>query len=103
MTTIRCVDQLSEERQRAARARGEQDALRVEEQAPVDPLQRIAWAIGFGKTDQVQTAVDPAREAGCTWRDIGAAIGEHWRNAQTKYGGGRARQRAYRERKRGGG
>jgi hypothetical protein len=34
--------------------------------------------------------------------DLVGVIGEHWRNVQTNNGGGRERQRAYRERKQGG-
>ncbi|MPY95972.1 MAG: hypothetical protein GEV08_23810 [Acidimicrobiia bacterium] len=92
--------ELDEDRLRLARDHGEADARRAEEHAPTDALERIAWAVGFGQVDQVQAAVDAARAAGLTWRQIAPAIGEHWRNVQTKYGGGRERHRRYRERKR---
>lgn len=68
--------------------------------APDHPLLRVAWARGFGQTDQLQAAVDLARAGGFTWREIGEAVGENQRTVETKYGGGRERQRRYQQRRR---
>lgn len=84
----------------AERARGEQAAHKVAAAGPADPLLRVAWAFGFGQTDQLQAAVTAARAAGLTWKQIAAATGEHPATAATKYGGGRERQREYQRRRR---
>lgn len=87
-----------------AREQGGRDARSATERhAPDDPALRIAWAIGFGAVDQIQHAVDYARARGFSWSDVAAITGEPDRRAaESKYGGGAKRQRAYRQRKRGG-
>jgi len=84
----------------AARAAGRDDAEHAMDRAPDDPLLRVAWAQGFGQVDQLREAVRQAKASGLTWRQIGAALGEHPRTAETKYGGGLDRMRRYRERRR---
>lgn len=79
---------------------GQRAASETLDAAPTHPLLRIAWARGFGQTDQLQRAIDTARETGYSWRQISAAVGENQRTVETKYGGGRERQRAYLKRKR---
>lgn len=84
----------------SAREAGKAAAARTADTAPSHPLLAIGWAQGFGQTDQLQRAVEHARAAGFTWKQIAATTGEHWETAKTKYGGGRERQRAYRKRQR---
>lgn len=82
-----------------AREQGKQDALRtIASYAPVEPLKRVAWAVGYGAIDEVQAAVDLARANGATWQSIGQAAGINWRTAQSRWGSGPQRQRRYRER-----
>lgn len=82
-----------------AREQGRQDAMRtIASHAPVEPLRRVAWAVGYGAVDEVQAAVDAARKNGATWQDIGQAAGINWRTAQSRWGSGPQRQRRYRER-----
>lgn len=84
-----------------ARQEGAAAADSAISQAPDNLILRIAWAAGFGEQDRVQQAVDDARQAGFTWRQIAEATGGGWRGVQTKYGGGKIRQARYRARKRG--
>jgi hypothetical protein len=85
------------------REQGRQDALElIASRAPSDPLARCAWAAGYGRVSELQTAVDAARASGHTWRVIAQALGEHPETTRNKYGGGIERMRAYRARKRGG-
>lgn len=93
------ADDVSEADLAAARDAGEHAARQTLEAAPDHPLLRVAWARGFGRIDQLQEAVDTAKAAGYTWKDIGAAVQEHWKTAATKYGGGYEAQRRYRQRK----
>lgn len=85
----------------ALREQGRHDAVEAaEERAPSHPLERVAWAAGWGQEDQLRAAVQTARAAGTTWRAIAEALGEHEATVETKYGRGYERQRAYRERRR---
>ncbi len=69
--------------------------------APQHPLLRIAWAQGLREVDALQSAVDDARALGILWEHIARATGERdAKAAEHRYGGGMARQRAYRERRR---
>lgn len=82
------------------RQQGHNDAAQtVDTHAPEDPIQRVAWAVGYGTVDAAQTAVDRARQAGATWRQIGQAAGINWRTAQSRWGSGPDRQRRYMARK----
>lgn len=84
------------------RAQGQRDARElIATRAPDDPLARCAWAAGYGKVSELQTAVNGARAAGSTWRQIAAALGEHPDTTRQKYGSNYKGQRAYRARKRG--
>lgn len=83
----------------AARARGVEDSHRTAEHAPDHPLERVAWAQGFGQLNQLQAAVEAARTRGFTWKQIAETLGERWQTTATKYGGGYKRQREYRERR----
>jgi hypothetical protein len=74
--------------------------LVVSRQLPADPILRMAWAAGYGQVDAIKDAVDAARAAGATWRQVGAALGVHYRTAQSKYGGGQERARRYADRQR---
>jgi hypothetical protein len=58
----------------------------VSEEAPTDPLLRVAWTAGHGSYDAVKEAVEEAREAGATWKQLGEALGENWRTVQSRYG-----------------
>lgn len=94
------ADDVTEADLAAARDAGEHAARLTLEAAPDHPLLRVAWARGFGRVDLLQQAIDGAKAAGYTWKDIGTAVEEHWKTAATKYGGGYEAQRRYRERKR---
>ena len=83
-----------------ARHAGRESAGKALDDAPDDPLLRIAWAQGFGQVDQLRDAVQQAKAQGITWRQIGDALGENPRTAETKYGSGLERMRRYRERRR---
>lgn len=85
---------------RRAREDGRRAASHLLDGAPEEPLLRVAWAAGFGHPEQLRAAVDEARAAGCTWKQVGAATDEHWRTAQSKYGPGYEAHRRYRERRR---
>lgn len=87
----------------AARAAGHAAAEASLEQAPTEPLLRVAWMKGHGQVTQLAEAVHGARESGATWPQIAAALDEHPRTARTKFGGGIEAMRRYRERKREGG
>lgn len=84
----------------SARQAGRQAAERTLTEAPDHPLLRVAWAQGFGQLDMLREAVQQAKADGITWRQIGEALGENPRTAETKYGTGLERMRRYRERKR---
>jgi hypothetical protein len=77
-----------------------QQAARKAFRPPDHPQLRAAWAAGFGRPDELRAAVQNAREHGFTWKQIGEAIGEHWRTAQSKYGPGYEAAARYRARKR---
>jgi hypothetical protein len=95
------VRPVTDEEIRAARERGEVDATEViADRAPDDPILRVAWATGYGKVEVIKDAVELARAAGVTWRQLGDAMGENWRTVQSRYGGGQERYRQYRERQR---
>ena len=84
----------------AAREEGRLAAERfVVDQAPTDPLLRVAWAQGLGDSDHVRTAVATAREAGATWKQLGEALGISWETARFRFSGGYERHKRYRERK----
>ena len=84
------------------RAQGRHDAEHAaRSHAPVDPLERVAWAQGWGQDDQLRQAVMDARQAGMTWRAIGEAVGMTEQTAEARFGRGYDRARAYRARKRG--
>lgn len=83
----------------AARSQGATDAERARDAAPEDPALRLAWAQGFGQLDQLQAAVDHAREVGLTWREIGTVLGMHMRTAQSKFSGAERQARYYRRKK----
>lgn len=62
----------------AAREAGRRAAEQaINEQAPADPVLRIAWAQGHGGVDALRQAVEDARNAGVTWREIAEALGEN--------------------------
>lgn len=83
-----------------ARRDGRQAAGRVLDAAPDHPQLRVAWAAGFGHGDQLQAAIDSARDHGFTWRQIGEAMDQNWRTVQSRYGPGQAAAQRYRARKR---
>lgn len=83
----------------AARQQGVEDAERARNAAPTDPALRLAWAHGFGQLDQLQAAVDYARDLGLTWRDIGDVLGMHMRTAQSKFSGAERQARYYRRKR----
>lgn len=83
-----------------ARHQGEHDARQAQDHAPTDSALRVAWAAGFGQTDQLKVAVDNARAAGLTWQQIADVLGLRMRHCQTKFSGAE-RQRRYRARRRG--
>lgn len=83
----------------AARSAGRDAAEATAATAPEHPLLGVGWAQGFGQIDQLRTAVQRARDAGFTWKQIAEVTGEHWQTARTKYGAGYEAQRRYRERK----
>ena len=56
--------------------------------APADRIERIAWAAGWGREDQLRSAVRSAREAGSTWGLIAEALGEPEASVVTQYGSG---------------
>lgn len=68
--------------------------------APKDPLDLVAWTQGFGSEPDLAAAVEKARAAGHTWRQVAVALGRNMRTVMTKYGGGYEVQRRYRERRR---
>lgn len=78
------------------------DAARraLDDAAPADPLERLAFVSGFASTDEVQRAVDACRSEGWTWAQIGAALGVHGETARTRWGDKYEAQRRYRERRR---
>jgi hypothetical protein len=80
----------------AARSVHEGDAV------PQAPLERVAWAAGAGTVNAVEAAVEAARAAGFTWKQIAVALDENEDNARHKYGAGYDAQRRYRQRKRSG-
>src|SRR4051794_11532813 len=97
-STLRAV---SDDDIRDARRRGMTDATElVADKAPDDPVLRVAWAGGYGQIDVIKDAIDAARAAGATWRQLGDALGENWRTVQSRYGGGAERYQRYRERQR---
>jgi len=70
-----------------AREAGRQAAEKaVSQEAPTDPLLRVAWTAGHGSYDAVKDAVEAARSAAATWRQLGDALGENWRTVQSRYG-----------------
>lgn len=93
------AEDVSEEDLAAARGAGEEAAQQTLAHGPDHPLLRVAWARGFGRVDLLQQAVDDAKAAGFTWKDIGVAVDQHWKTAATKYGGGYDAQRRYRQRR----
>jgi hypothetical protein len=61
----------------AAREAGRRAAEQaITEQAPTEPLLKVAWTRGHGGVDAVEAAVHEAREAGHTWPEITQALGE---------------------------
>jgi hypothetical protein len=60
----------------------------------------VAWATGYGQVDVIRQAVEQARGAGASWRQLGEAMGVHFRTVQSKYGTGPERSKRYRERQR---
>lgn len=57
----------------------------VSEQAPDDPLLKIAWAQGYGSIDALDRAVLEARAAGVTWREIAEALDENPTTVRVRY------------------
>lgn len=60
--------------------------------APADPLERVAWVVGYGEVDETLAAVNEARALGHTWREIAEATGLPLRTAISRFE--RARRRA---------
>jgi DNA-binding NarL/FixJ family response regulator len=70
----------------AARAAGRLAAEQViAEQAPADPVLKIAWTDGHGGVDALRTAVQEARDSGVTWREIAEALGENENTVRVRY------------------
>lgn len=70
----------------AARQEGRQAAEQaINEQAPADPLLKVAWTQGHGGVDAVDQAVQEARDAGVTWREIAEALGENATTVRVRY------------------
>ena len=70
----------------AARQAGRQAAEQaINEQAPADPVLKVAWAQGHGGVDAVDQAVAEARDAGVTWREIAEALGENHSTVRVRY------------------
>lgn len=70
----------------AAREAGRLDAEQaLDEQAPEDPVVRVAWAKGYGNVDIIDRAVAAAREAGVTWRQIAEALDENHNTVRVRY------------------
>lgn len=57
----------------------------VNEQAPADPVLKVAWAQGHGGVDVVDQAVREARDAGVTWREIAEALSENPTTVRVRY------------------
>lgn len=72
----------------------------LDEQAPANELERLAFVAGAGSVDRVHEAVQACRSAGWTWPQIAAAIGQNMHTVKTKYGTGYEAQARYRERRR---
>lgn len=70
----------------ADREAGRRDAEQhISEQAPANPLRRVAWAQGYGSADAVDQAVADARDAGITWRQIAEALDENHNTVRVRY------------------
>lgn len=70
----------------ADREAGRLDAMQhISERAPADPLRRVAWAKGYGSIDAVDQAVEDARGAGVTWREIAEALDENHNTVRVRY------------------
>lgn len=71
-------------------------AERASALAPADPLHRVAWFQGFDD-GRLRDAVQAARDAGVTWREIGIALGgKTAASAEAIYGRGRLRGKSWR-------
>ena len=57
----------------------------VNEQAPTDPVLKIAWAQGYGSVDALEAAVSEARNQGVTWREIAEALDENATTVRVRY------------------
>lgn len=107
MTTIDLVDSpttlpgVTPEELEHAREEGRALARVLLKDAPQHPLLRIAWAQGVADIDLVRTTVSEARGLGIPWPRIAEITGDSSAKvAENKWGGGRERDRAYRERRR---
>ena len=70
----------------AAREAGRRYAEQgINEEAPNDPVLRVAWAQGSGSIAVVDQAVADARAAGVTWREIAEALGENHNTVRVRY------------------
>lgn len=70
----------------AAREAGRLAAERfINEQAPSNPVLKVAWAAGHGRLDAVKAAVDEARAAGVTWREISDALDENLNTVKSRF------------------
>lgn len=70
----------------AAREAGRRAAEQaIQDQAPDDPLLRIAWAAGHGGVDAVKAAVEAARTSGQTWAEIARALDENASTVRVRY------------------
>lgn len=89
---------LSEVRQAGAQA-----AEKIlNEVAPTDVLERVAWTAGAGSFDALQVAVDGARAEGYTWKQVAVALGQNEATVRHKFSpSSHDAQRRYRQRKRG--
>lgn len=77
----------------ALRTAGHQAAVDlIRNTAPAQPLERVAWMIGYGEVDETYAAVAEARASGHTWREIAEATGLPLRTAISRFE--RARKRA---------
>jgi hypothetical protein len=81
-----------------AREEGRAAALGALHRAPKDPEARLQWAQGAEEIDLLRIAVDEARLAGLTWREIAQALAEVESTVRVRYTQ-RDRTRRYRERR----